>query len=152
MAAELVLRLTGGANNTDPAKSLGNETSVWPVALNDLFPDVSAADRESGRIDYRALDLLNIGDQGAHGIRAWTGDAGVLTLAVTGVVDVASKDGRSPPWDHGHFVSFAGYSKSLPLEVNDLAQDGAARLWLCRTIPPGGPFGPMSETLFLEYV
>ena len=65
MAANLVLRLTGGASNTDPNASLGgvmSSTELVDGQLNNLYDNVSPEEASSGMTDYRALDVYNTGD------------------------------------------------------------------------------------------
>lgn len=54
--------LSGGSSNTDPNLSLGDEVSSTEVSstpLNNLFDNVTAAERTSGIEDYRCLYIKN---------------------------------------------------------------------------------------------
>ena len=65
MAASIVLRLTGGSSNSNPSLSLGGAGSsieVSTIVLNNLFDNVTPEVAESGIVQYRAIDLHNIGD------------------------------------------------------------------------------------------
>lgn len=151
MPSELILRLTGGVNNTDPEKSLGGETSAWPVDLVNLFPTVERAGGLAGEVTYRALDLVNIGDQGAHRIKVWLAPGECMELGLSGTQDVdAVALGR--PWDHGHEVSFGRYRKASPLVVPDIQCGEKKRLWMKRTTPPRSATGADSETLRISYL
>ena len=151
MPAALALRLTGGKYNTDPAKSLGGETSVWPVDVSNLFPYVPILEATRGATLVRALDLLNLGDQGAHRVRAWLSPGDSVELGTSTVADVSVIPGIGA-WDHGHQVAFAAHPKANPLEFSDLLVGSSRRLWFKRTIPAKSPKGVDAETLHLSYL
>lgn len=152
MAAEIIAHLTGGETNTNPAASLGGRTSVY-LAPADLFADVPRADCYPGRTDYRAVDLVNVGDQGARNLRVWTeGDAGEFAIALTGTTDVSTKDGSTPPWDHGFFPAFTICDADDPLDCPIIAAGRAVRVWLKRTIPSRAGSAEITAALAFRYV
>lgn len=54
--------LSGGANNSSPALSLGGDPSAYPVSqisLNNLFDDFTEEDSRIGKIDYRCIYAFN---------------------------------------------------------------------------------------------
>lgn len=60
--ADIKRYLSGGPTNTDPDLSLGDEISATEISstpLNNLFDNVSAAERASGKIDYRCIYVKN---------------------------------------------------------------------------------------------
>lgn len=61
IAADFVLRLSGGAANTDPMASIGGakSTTVASAALNGLFDAVGAAEAVAGDIEYRCVYIHN---------------------------------------------------------------------------------------------
>lgn len=59
---DLVAYLSGGSSNTDPNLSLGDEISSTGVSLtplNNLFDNVSSAERASGTVEYRCFYVKN---------------------------------------------------------------------------------------------
>lgn len=161
MPAELALRLTGGRDNTDPALSLGGETSVWPVALHDLFGPVSFADAMGGLVEHRGLAVVNEGNQGARRVRAWTevgpdGEAN-LELGYSDRPDwhVRCPEGRAELAPRDHFsrqVTLAPHGPDAPLELPELAPGNEVRLWLRRTIAPKSGGGKDQERLRLTWL
>ena len=74
MAATIVLRLTGGAVNTDPDASLGGIMSsegVSATALNNIFDDVDPTEAETGDTEYRFIDIYNSGDAAATSVEIY---------------------------------------------------------------------------------
>jgi hypothetical protein len=55
---DFITRLSGGASNSDPNASLGGVISS-SAAPGSLFDDVSAAEAEAGRVEYRCVYLRN---------------------------------------------------------------------------------------------
>lgn len=155
MSARLDLRLTGGAVNANPALSLGGLTSAHP-APEALFADLSAGACGRGGVDYRAVDFVNVGDQGAHEVRVWTetpnGAGSGVALGLSGVPDVGLVVPGQPPWDHGAPVTFAEYSAAAPLTIPLVMPGQAARLWLRRTTPRRAALGDPSALLRWTYL
>jgi hypothetical protein len=155
MSADLVLRLTGGTYNSDPALSLGGETSAWAVALQDLWPEVAEEDAIRGRVDHRALDLLNLGNQGARRIHAWTAPSDNVALGYSDRPDwnVRAAASELPPRNQfGELVALAFYGVAAPLELPEISPGKSVRLWLRRTIPQGSGAGMDAETLKLRWL
>src|SRR4051812_14796206 len=68
---DIKILLTGGANNTDPMRSLGGHVSVTELtsdSFNNLFDDVSFAEAEQGDVSYRGIGIRNDNDETAYGI------------------------------------------------------------------------------------
>jgi hypothetical protein len=59
---DLVAYLSGGSSNTDPNLALGDDMSSTVVSLtplNNLFDNVSSAERASGTVEYRCFYIKN---------------------------------------------------------------------------------------------
>lgn len=52
---------SGGSGNSDPSKSLGGIPSSFPIQgnVNNLFLNISSADSETGKLDYRCFYIVN---------------------------------------------------------------------------------------------
>lgn len=81
MAAAFEMRLSGGTSNTSAAASLGGARStagggLVPTALtaNSLFDDVTSTEEGAGDTEYRAVYLLNSGNQPAENVRIFLTD------------------------------------------------------------------------------
>jgi hypothetical protein len=150
MSARLRLYLTGGAQNADPAKSLGGTTSnVYAPA--DLFADVPEAECLAGRVDYRAVDLVNQGDQGARRVAVWC-EGGGLEIAATSTADVETKDGTQPPWNHGAYTAFAAHDVDSPLLLPDIFPTRAIRIWAKRVVAKRSEAADVTATIDFRYV
>lgn len=65
MAASFQGRLTGGSSNTLPSLCLGGLTSSVTIsltALHNLYDKVEISERVAGSTEYRAFDIVNVGD------------------------------------------------------------------------------------------
>lgn len=58
-AKDITYNLSGGANNTDPNMSLGDEISNHPIILEKLFKNISPNERIEGKTDYRCFYIKN---------------------------------------------------------------------------------------------
>ena len=137
MAAELVLRLTGGASNADPDLSLGGVMSsenVSATALNNLFDDIEVSEALDGSTEYRAVDLYNIGDATAVGIEIWfsslttSTDTDIYMGLDSGTQDIA--DEVTAPDDPE--ITFSQPDTDDRLEIDDIAAAGSQRIWFRR--------------------
>ena len=136
MAATLELRLTGGASNTDPDASLGgvsSTTAISSTALNNLFANVSAADRSGGSVKYRALSIYNSGDASATSVTAYmstitSSTDSDLAFGLDSTTGTIADEDTAPSG-----VSFANYTSSSKLSISDIASSGAQRIWIRRT-------------------
>lgn len=140
MSATLQLRLTGGASNSDPDASLGGVMSadqVAATAMNNLFDDVSPADRLSGSVKYRAIDIYNAGDAAATVVKAFmdaitsNADTDLAFGLDSGTQSIADED--TAPTS----VTFANYTSASKLSISDIAAGSAQRLWIRRTVAAG---------------
>ena len=62
-STDISIVLSGGSSNSNPNLSLGGSPSSTPItnnSINNLFDDISAAQLDAGRIDYRCFYKINI--------------------------------------------------------------------------------------------
>lgn len=137
MAAELSLRLTGGAVNTDPDASLGGVMSsevVSVTALNNLFDDIEVTEATDGDTEYRAVDLYNIGDATAVGVEIWfSSDSASADTAIYMGLDVGVQsiaDESTAPADG--VITFTQPTSGARLAIADIAAAGSQRIWFRR--------------------
>lgn len=151
-ASDIEKRYSGGVANTDANAALGEEMSSTVIpnnALQNIFANVSSADRATGSVKYRCFYFLNthptetltdavvfIASQTPSGdtlIEIGLDPEGVGDGVSTGVAtDIANED--STP---------AGVSFSAPgdagsgLSIGDLEPNEAIALWVKRTVDMG---------------
>lgn len=148
MAATLVLRLTGGAANSDPDASLGGVSSanaVSATALNNIFDNVSSAEAAAGDTEYRGIDVFNTGDATATGINIWMGtetsstssslDIGKVTSPIGDTESIA--DESTAPVGTG--ITFGHYTSGSKLALPDIAAGSYCRIWLKRIVTASAP-------------
>jgi hypothetical protein len=129
---DFVLRLSGGAANTDPDASLGGAKSstVVSAAVNGLFDPVGAAEAAAGDVEYRCIYVHNA--NGADTMTALVAFVqsdttsaqtalaiGVGASAVNGTEDAAANESTAP----------AGVTFSAPVDAGSGIALG--------NIPPG---------------
>ncbi|MCK9458625.1 MAG: hypothetical protein M0R80_03215 [Proteobacteria bacterium] len=58
---DISFALSGGTMNTNPTQSLGGHPSAYPITsgMNNLFPNYTLAQTNSGYIDYRCIYVFN---------------------------------------------------------------------------------------------
>lgn len=95
-ASDLVLRLSGGAANTDPNAALGGARStagggvVTTDVLNNVWDNTSGAESSAGDIEYRGVYILNNhGSLTATDLRVWISSN---TTSTQDEVDIALAD------------------------------------------------------------
>jgi len=142
MAAQMVLKYTGGASNADPDLSLGGTGSSVSVitspTLNNLFDNVLPTDTLSGEyIDYRAIDLYNYGANGALHVQFFMADTPNDESLIecgfdsVGTQEIAS-DTTAPIG-----ITFLPHSYLDKLDLPNLAAGERHRLWIRRTVDQG---------------
>lgn len=155
MAATLQLRLTGGADNTDPNASLGgvmSSTQLSSTPMNNLFDNVSPDEASAGDVEYRALDIYNSGDAAATAIQAYldpvtTSPSTEIELGLDSTTQSIAAEGTAPSG-----VTFAAYTSSSKLSISDIAAAGNQRIWLKRTVSSGAAnLNNDTCTLKIEY-
>ena len=150
MPATLQLNLTGGANNADPNLSLGGAHSanaLSSTALNNLFDDVAPDEASAGDVEYRAIDVTNVGNATAVGVKAFmnpeTGSADtILDFGIEQAsIDVTTSiaDESTAPVDPGTnaAVTFAHYNATTKLALPDIPAGSYCRVWVRRTVAAG---------------
>lgn len=132
---------SGGSSNSDPSKSLGGNSSPYPIGngINNLFDDAVGESAVEGTIDFRAFYVFN--DNIRHTLKnakVWiTIDSTVADIAIgLGEINVTSPFTvfeNNPP---------AGIEFSQPrsqddaIEIGDLAPLDGFCVWVRRTMPP----------------
>jgi len=153
MAANLVLRLTGGASNTDPNASLGgvmSSTELQDGVLNNLYDNVSPEEASSGITDYRALDVYNAGDATSTSVSIFLSSE---TPSSDTSIDLGYDSANSPhasdaslptiadettePTDGTNPISFSHYTSSTKLSLPDIPAGQAVRIWVKRIVTAG---------------
>lgn len=150
MAADLEMRLSGGAANTDKNASLGGARStavggVIPKALtvNSMFDDVSGAEEQAGDIEYRGFYVRNAGDQTAENVKLWISsntpdpDTQVaIALAgegLNGTMEIIPSEDMAPIGEA--FTEPA--SEGAGLSLGNIPAGQHYGIWVRRTIPAG---------------
>jgi hypothetical protein len=138
------LQLSGGADNTDPALSIGGEMSTHSPGA-DLFDDVTESERSLGLQDYRLVYVHNadVADGNAV-IYVPTQLESGRELAVGWAAQGAGGTVTAPANDHTApaGVAFSAPS-SLPAGVSSLIPAGSFRgLWVRRTVNSNTPQDP----------
>lgn len=161
MAASLVLRLSGGASNTDPNAALGGARStqaggIVPTSLtaNSIFDDVSGAEEQAGDIEYRGLYVLNAGDVDAENVKVWisanTSD-GQTQVAIaladeatgTGSIETIADENTAPVGPSFTEPS----SEGAALSIGTIAASSHKGVWVRRTVDAGA--GASADTFTL---
>lgn len=151
-ASDIQKRLSGGVANTDVDLSLGAEMSTSVIVnntLQNLFDNVSSAERATGSVEYRCFYFVN-----KHATETLVG-AAVYIASQTPAADTAIAIGLDPAGvgdgeNTGVAATIAdetsapaGVSFSAPgdagtaLAVGDLAPDEAIAVWVRRTVDIG---------------
>lgn len=148
MPAALALRLTGGAANADPGKSLGGARSLVAPG-GDLFDEVSPDECRVGAVEHRAVDLVNGGNQTARQVVLWAATAFALELGESGLESGlgVKAETRAPTG-----VSFAAHPQAAPLGLPEVPPGKGCRLWLRRPVAPGAGRVEASAVLQWRYV
>lgn len=146
ISTDFVLRLSGGATNTDAAASIGGAKSstVASAAVNGLFDAVSAAEAVAGDIEYRCVYLHNANATDTMTalvayVQSDTSSAqtalaiGVGAAAVNGTESAVANESTAP----------AGVSFSAPTDaasgiaMGDIPPGQHRALWLRWTVTAG---------------
>lgn len=165
VAADLVLRYSGGAANTNPALSLGGAFSTAAGATiddnvtGDLFDTVTGTQRAAGYVDYRAIYLRNEhGSQTAYSTVLWIAgpdntelDVALATEAVnTAIANTIASKTTAPTgsWLAAAFAHPA--SEGGGLAIGDIPAGQFKGIWLRRTVPAGATSIP-SDTAGISF-
>jgi hypothetical protein len=140
--AEIGFFLSGGAENADPAASLGGAPSSQAItsgALNNLFDDVTGDENAARTVEYRALYVRN-----GNSANVWEGVVAWVVSQVEGGADLAigvpTENANTPLGTLANDrtapvgVSFsAPGSKATGLVLGDIPALGYRGLWVRRT-------------------
>lgn len=140
MAANLVFTLTGGATNAIPGNSLGGDGSTIQLSgipLNNLFDDASYDEAVTGDVEYRAIDIFNIGDAEAVNVKFFFGAQ--TTSPESSIQAGLDSTTQSIPNETTvpSGVTFTEPTVSAPIDVADIAINDRQRIWIRRTIDSG---------------
>jgi hypothetical protein len=164
-AADLVLRYSGGAANTNQALSLGGALSTAAGGViddnvaGDLFDTVTGSQRAAGYTDYRAIYIRNEhATQTAYATVIWIAgpdntelDMALATEAVNATIanTIASKTtAPTGAWLAAPFAHPA--SEGGGLAIGDIPAGQFKGIWLRRTIPAGSTSIP-SDTAGISF-
>lgn len=156
MAASFVGRLTGGAGNSLPGLSLGGLTSSTTIsltALHNLFDKVEVAEREAGSVEYRAFDIVNIGDtatteQTLHILSNTTStdtsisigyDATAGSHALNAALETVGSQTTAPA---SPVISFSQPTLGSPITLPAVTAGEAIRVWIRWTVSAGSSAFP----------
>lgn len=147
IAADFVLRLSGGAANANANAALGGVKSseVMSTAIDGLFDVVSAAQAAAGLVEYRCIYLHNASTTDAMtSARVWmsantplaltTIDIGVGSAAINATEQTTANEAAAPT-----SVTFsAPTTAATGLALGDIPASGQHRsVWLRRTVTAG---------------
>lgn len=145
-STDFVLRLSGGAANTDPAASLGGDKSstVASASVNGLFDAVSAAEAAAGDVEYRCVYVHNASASDTMTnlvayVQADTSSAqtalaiGVGASAVNGVETAVANESTAP----GGVTFSAPTDAGSGVALGNLAPGQHRALWLRWTVTAG---------------
>ena len=158
MASDLKFYYTGGASNSDPDASLGgvgSSVQITDPAINNLFDNVEPTETVGqDNVDYRALDLKNIGDALAAAIEFFflPTDNTESELAVwfdaTGTQTIVDED-TEPSGAAGNWTEPIEAAK---LSLGDLAAAAKHRLWIRRTVnQSAGNYTADTATMYIWF-
>lgn len=144
-AADLHVRLSGGAANADPNASLGGVMSGTDAGA-DIFDDVSGAESAAGDTEYRAVYLENTHATLTYlGAKVWVGtdtpsadtdaDVALASEAVnTPIAETLADENTAPT---GVTFTNAAVSYATGLAIGDIPPSEFKGVWLKRVVNPG---------------
>lgn len=156
LTTDIVIRLSGGAANSDPNASLGGAKSSV-VAGSNLFDDKSSAEAAVGRVEYRCFYVHN-----AHASltylspKIWvqtntpsadtTVDIGLGTSAVNGTEQTVANETTAPTG-----VTFSAPSSfAAGLAMSDIPAGQSMAVWVRLTVNAGAAAVADSFTLQVQ--
>lgn len=146
MASAIEYFLTGGASNADPALSLGgvhSSVALSSTPLYNLFDRVTPPQADAGSVEYRAIDIGNIGDAATAETEIFMAsetsspstqlDMGIEASPLGSTLSIA--DEATAPAG----VTFAHYNSASKLALPDIAAGAYCRVWVRRVVIAGAP-------------
>lgn len=151
MASQLELRITGGVSNINPELSLGgimSASSVSEVSVNNIFDSISSDEATAGSVEYRAIDVLNMGDETAVNVEFYMQSE---TTSESTSIDNGYDSVNSPhtdSWDGETIadettapaspsITFGHHLEDSRLSLPNIPAGEAVRLWFKRTLLSG---------------
>ena len=140
---DIIIRLSGGAGNTDPNASLGGAPSNTAAAenLHSLFDYVNPTEAETGESEYRAIDIKN-----AHATETYYGAIVYIspqtTSANTSIAIAYDSTGTQTIATENDAPSAPTLSFTAPADrangilVGDIVAAGTKRIWVKRIVDP----------------
>lgn len=144
---DLVMRLSGGAGNTDPNASLGgaiSSTAVVDNTLNNLWDNTTGQESNDGDIEYRCIYIRDShGTNQAITTVIWvdsnttgTGDTidiGLGTSAINGTEQTVADESTAPSG-----VTFSAPSTyATGLSIGNVPAGQHKAVWIRRTVTAG---------------
>ena len=144
IASEILLRLSGGASNTDVNASIGgakSSTNVTDATLHNLFDQVSGDESEAGDVEYRCVYVHNANATLAmQNAKAWiqtntpapgsSVDIGVGASAVNATETAIANEGAAPAG-----VTFsAAANEGAAIALGNIPAGQHRAIWIRRTI------------------
>jgi len=149
MASTLVLRLTNAATPSTPGISLGgimSANAVSSTALNNIYDDVSPAERISGiPKEYRAIDVYNSGDATAEAVQIYMSVDTASTYTVLHIGHDATNNPHVSGWN-GELLATDTTDPASPV-ITFAARTSASKLAL-----PNIPAGSACRVFFKRIV
>lgn len=151
--SDMVMRLSGGASNTDVNAALGGIMSATPVnfgdTMNNLFDNVSDADAVAGDTEYRCIYLRNanatdtLNDAKIYvssntpspttKVQIGLDPAGVGNGSTTGVATTAADENTAPAG-----VTFSDAANTgAALAIGTLGPGQGCAVWIKREVTAG---------------
>jgi hypothetical protein len=147
--SDLVYRLSGGAENTDPDASLGGAMSTEAEGVlttevaNNLFDDVTGKEGAPGDVEYRGFYVENDhGSLTAQNAEIWieqdansADDTTAIALAdeaVNSAMETIANESTAPSGP-----TFSAPTEESPLSIGNIPAGQFKGIWIRRTIAEG---------------
>lgn len=156
LSNELRLRLSGGANNSDPNQALGGAVSSVDAPAT-LFDNVTSNEASAGDTEYRCIYVRNNNPTltllgGVLWVSVNTPSAstdiavGLGTSAISGTEQVVANEGTAPVG-----VTFSNASnKAGGVALGDLPPGATRAVWVRRTVGAGAASVQDTYTIRVE--
>lgn len=142
-SADIELRLSGGASNSNPLTSLGGAMSDVDATLSTLFAIADGPECTTGGVKYRMAYVTNISALTLEAAKAWLSantpspgtsfDIGLGTSGLNGTEQTVANDTTAPA---GVTFSAPG-TAAAALLLGDLPAAGRYPVWFRRTTTAG---------------
>lgn len=146
-AADIQIRLSGGAGNTDPNASLGgamSSTELVDNSLHNLFDSVSGPEHTAGDNEYRAVYIRNNhGSLTAQSVVVWIStdstsseselDIALQDEAVNTNMETVANENTAPSGESFSHPS----SRGAGIALGNLAPGDRRGIWIKRMITAG---------------